>query len=369
MWVFFILVLSGFFIFNTYETIIDYYKHTVITTITSINENPMQLPAVTLCLISMPFFSSNLTLDKFLFECSIADTVCDYKDFRSFEIRTSFAVNNYNPLLMTCFSLNNGRNFSGHANDIKSVTHSEISSAFNFSFYLEKQDILIYYINEAGIKPTSRELDQRFFLPGSFNTLILEKIIESKLELPYNDCYNRENLPDTNYVRQLAEANITYRQINCFELCYQDYLKNYAIENNITEDQAATRKEVRVFDTEKNCKKFCPLECKNTDYKITGTKFYTTDLFKMDYYFEILNEKARKTLKKHINSTEESKKNFVQVKITYDSLRYIKISQTPKTTIYDLISNVGGASGLFMELSFLTIFKVIEFILMIIFKF
>ncbi len=40
------LVLFGFFIFNTYETI---------------------------------------------FECSIADTVCDYKDFRSFEIRTSFA--------------------------------------------------------------------------------------------------------------------------------------------------------------------------------------------------------------------------------------------------------------------------------------
>jgi len=80
-------------------------------------------------------------------------------------------------------------------------------------------------------------------------------------------------LPDTPLVRHLSEANITYRQVNCFELSFQIFVKNYALEHKISEDEARKKEEVQNYDKEKNCNKLCPLECESTQYKISQSMF------------------------------------------------------------------------------------------------
>ncbi len=142
---------------------------------------------------------------------------------------------------------------------------------------------MFYYINDAYVKPIKIEIDKHL-LPGTYNDLKLEKTVEAKLEYPFNNCWDRVNLPDTPLVRQLSEANITYRQANCFELCFQNFVKNYALEQKISEEEARDKDEVQNFDKENNCNKLCPLECESTQYKITQSVFTLADFSDSEEY-------------------------------------------------------------------------------------
>jgi len=354
LWVFFFLVLFSGCIQNALENLDDYYQYTVITKIEYVNENPMTLPAVTLCLASIFSYSTNATLDKALFHCEISGLECEYKDFYSFETRTSYSKD-----IVTCYVLNGGRNSSKNFSKIKSTKTTGPYSGLLLRLYLQKDHFLFYYINDAYVKPIISEIDKHL-IPGTYNDLKLEKNVETKLEFPFNNCWKRKNLPDTHLVRQLTEANITYRQVNCFELCFQNVVQNYALEHKITEDEARETEEVKNFDKEKNCDNFCPLECESAQYKISDTMFTLADIGNGEYGSKWISE-IREKLNQTINSTKELHQNYLKMSVFFDSLKYTKISQTPKTTLSTLVSNLGGSTGLFLDLSFMSACRVSKF--------
>jgi len=217
----------------------------------------MKLPAVTLCLASLyPSLSTNATLDVSLFNCTINGTECGKNDFYSFKTRTSINVQD----VLTCYVLNGGRNSSGHSSEIKSTRTTGPYSGFELIFFLPKDHFFYYYVNDGFVKPTISEITNSIS-SSTVNFLTLEKTVETKLEYPFNNCWDRNNLPDTPLVRQLSEANITYRQLNCFELCFQNFVQNYALENRISEDVARLKEEIKNYDEDKNCNHLCPLEC------------------------------------------------------------------------------------------------------------
>ncbi len=224
LWVFFFLVLVAFLIQNALENLNDYYQYTVITKIEYVNESPMTLPAVTLCLASLETVYTNATLDKALFHCEIDRVKCDHNDFYSFEARAS-----YSDSIINCYVLNGGRNSSGNLNKLKNTIKTGRFSGFLLRLLLPKDHIIFYYFNDAYVKPTTFEID-KYLIPGTSNYFKLEKTIETKLGYPFNYCWKRKNLPDTSLVRQLAEVNITYRQVNCFELCYEMFVQKYALD-------------------------------------------------------------------------------------------------------------------------------------------
>jgi len=234
--------------------------------------------------------------------------------------------------------------------------------------YLPINYSFLYYINDAYVKPTATE-NIKFLLPGTSNVIILEKTVETKLEYPFNNCWNLNNLPDTPLVRQLSAANITYRQVNCFELCFQNFVQNYAREHKIGEAEAILKDEVKNYDKVKNCNHFCPLECESTQYKISESMFSLVDFSNIEKYISEVIPSIENKLNITINSTEEFKKNNLNLIVNFDSLRYTKISQTPKTTLSALVSNLGGSTGLFLDLSFMSVCRAIEFFFGIIFKF
>jgi len=107
----------------------------------------------------------------------------------------------------------------------------------------------------------------------------LEKIVDTKLEYPFNNCWDLVNLPDTSLVRQLSAANLTYRhrQVNCFEICFENFVKGYASVHRISEDEAIEKEEVKNYDRETNCNDLCPLECESTQYKISESILSLTE--------------------------------------------------------------------------------------------
>jgi hypothetical protein len=362
LWVFFFLVLFSFLIQNSLENINDYYQYTVITKIEYVNEYPITLPAVTVCLFSLLTLSTNATLDDVLYNCSISGSVCDAKEFYSFKTRSS--END----MMTCYVLNAGRNSTGHSSKIESTRSTNPNSGLLFELYLPKDHSIYYYINDAYVEPTPSEI-VKYLLPGRISNILLEKTVETKLEYPFNNCWERINLPDTPLVKQLYAANITYRQVNCFDLCLHNFIKIYTLKHELSENEARLKEEVKNYDKVKNCNHLCPLECENTQYKISESMFTLSDFSNIKEYSLKNIPFIQKKLNITVNSTEEFNKNNLQLFVTFDSLKYTKISQTPKTTLSALVSNLGGSTGLFLDLSFMSACRAIEFFLGIIFKF
>jgi len=284
------------------------------------------------------------------------------KDFYSFKTRSSENA------IRTCYVLNGGKNSTGHSSEIKSTSSTDPNSGLILELFLPKDHSIDYYINDAYLKPTTSD-NIKFLLPATTTDIILEKTVETKLEYPFNNCWERVNLPDTPLVRQLSAANITYRQVNCFELCFQNFLQKYASEHKIGEDEARMKIEVRNYDKVKKCNHLCPLECESTQYKISESMFTLGDFSTIEQYSSELIPSIQKKLNITINSTEEFNKNNLQLLIYFDSLKYTKISQTPKTSLSTLVSNLGGSTGLFLDLSFMSVCRAIEFFLGFIFKF
>jgi len=348
---------------NCLENLEDYYQYTVITKIEYVNENPMTLPAFTVCLASSDANFKNFTLDKSLYNCSISRTECDTKEIFSFKTQSG-----YKQEIITCYVLNGGRNSNGHPGEIKSTNTTGFFSGFYLDLYLPTNLSIYYYINDVYVEPTTSEI-VKYLLPGRICNILLEKTVETKLEFPFNDCWERKNLPDTPLVGQLSAKNITYRQVNCFELCLKNFIQKYALEHGISEDEAILKTEVKNYDKEKNCDKLCPLECESTQYKISESIFSNADFSDSEQYNSEEITRIEKKLNITINSAKELNKNILQLQVIFDSLKYTKITQTPKTTLSALISNLGGSTGLFLDLSFMSVCRCIEFFLGIIFKF
>jgi hypothetical protein len=106
--------------------------------------------------------------------------------------------------------------------------------------------------------------------------------------------------------KEIIEINMTYRQINCFELCYHNYLAQFTESRKISIRDAF---DVVVFDFKGNCSEIYPLECDSA-------------------YFEILKD-------------EEPDKQQT-ISFYYTDRKYTVISQTIKTTDAEMVYTIGS---------------------------
>ena len=80
------------------------------------------------------------------------------------------------------------------------------------------------------------------------------------------------------------------------------------------------------FDYEGNCSRKCPLECEQTTFDVSiGEVAFDVNVLNINFFY----------LDRH----------------------YTDISQVVKTSAADLIANTGGVLGLFLELSFLSVYR------------
>jgi hypothetical protein len=83
------------------------------------------------------------------------------------------------------------------------------------------------------------------------------------------------------------------------------------------------------------CVKFCPLECK--------TETYDVSLIRNAFFYDF-------------------NKAYLNLAINYDTSSYLNYEESPSISIYNLVSNIGGAIGLLLGMSLLSIFEVLEVI-------
>ena len=432
MWTLFFLVATGLCSFLIFKSITNYLQFDVVTKIQLFKESPVEFPVVTLCNNNIlaknlsykiineviqsvhnqtfneyhesaknkPFFyadmqnryaqSSSLVamfnpqygdsvkkelsyfIDEMLIGCAYNQQPCSSRDFSWY-----FDVEGGN-----CFQFNSGLDSSGQQAAIKKA---ELAGSYNgliLQLYLGESDNINSLSRSAGMRlmVNNRTIKNRFSqginIPtGSSTEVKLSRTFCSKLPSPYSDCQDLASYDSVLY-RAILAMNLTYRQDDCFDLCFQKmniekcdccnlyfpclFGKEFCI--NATQFQCGfeTYNSFIKSDVNELCSGWCPVECESTEISVsTSASAFPTRSF---YEFYKDNEYFKRLLRNESATYESLRESVLELNIYYDSFAYTKIEQSPVSTIVDLVSNMGGTLGLLIGISLLSLVEILEIV-------
>jgi hypothetical protein len=303
----------------------NYQSNDVVTQIKLVENATMLFPAITFC------FSSDKKVnlsDKWGGLCNF-DSIqnCSINDFENTPLKMENIVQ-YTKGFLNCYTFNGGKNRSGQDKNIFLSNRTGIESGLVISFNLTENEDVLYYTGDNSVHPTLSELRNVVSQDeGKVVYVGLKRIVDEKLPEPHSPCSDNINSKTSYLVKEIIDQNMTYRQENCYELCYLNYLNTFADSQKIEAYYKLN------FDYKKNCSQLCPLECFSTSFE----------------FFQ--SETNRKKFQNSLTS-----------QFFYTDRKYTKLTQIIKTTGADFISNTGGTLGLFLDFTFLSIYRTLIFI-------
>ena len=200
----------------------------------------------------------------------------------------------------------------------------------------------------------------------------ITKSVFNKQKKPYSNCdfiedddgnFEYPSSFDRKYYEQIKSAGYEYSQSMCISFCQVDRIgRNCSLgfssinaptnlDNlcSVNDFYSPIELYFYLFDLynfyfknenfEKECVKMCPLECKSEQYELS-----------------LLRNKGYRNLK--------SEGGYIRVDLNFDSVSYVNYEEFPSISVYNLVSNIGGAIGLLLGMSLLSIFEVLEMIVL-----
>jgi hypothetical protein len=226
-------------------------------------------------------------------------------------------------------------------------------------------------VHESEFQPTGG-----VFFETRKNTFIsIKKTITKKYPSPYSDCIDLDSYKSDLYDYITKTQKKAYRQQDCFDLCQQKHIidecKCYYTKYddlgtgvrpclNLT-DLICVENSFNTFSLEACQKNSCPLECDSTTYDLSLSSLEypdenTYELFKNGYKYDAI-------YLKYFNLTltyDLFKSNAAFFTVYFPNLQYTEIIEVPKTSLYDLFTQIGGSLGMFVSFSIFTLFEFIE---------
>ena len=154
-------------------------------------------------------------------------------DFENFNVTNARRGDSYN-----CYKFN-----GGNKNSVLTSTKFGKYTGLTLNLTLSKNDIMFYYIGANRVKPVFSEFTN-FLQTGKSVFIGMKKTVDSKLPHPYNDCEQDINKATSFLVRRILEQNITYRKVNCYDLCIQEY----ALGKNVSVDAVYNSNRSEMFN-------------------------------------------------------------------------------------------------------------------------
>ena len=311
-WVLMTLVSLAFGLYLTSGTVKEYLDYDVFTQTKIIQATSSLMPSVTFCI-----HDSNT------------------KDFNSFFGKAEFSTQSgfkanltgeqfYQEGFGDCIKFNHFTNKS----EYKLFTANTLDDKLYFKIDLNTVKFRLVYVflsdNYDNILDWSQYITRYFDVKNLYDIEIKKKV-EFKLEEPFNRCQN--------------VSDITYRQTNCLAQCrnrnfasrYNCTLRNFYSVLGYSFCNEGVSKSLE-FNT--ICEEQCPKECSTTKFDV------------------LINNPD---VASNFNGT-------VEFSVYYLYLSYTEIRQTPKMSGYSLLNEIGGALGLFVGITFSSLFEFLEYL-------
>ncbi len=219
------------------------------------------------------------------------------------------------------------------------------------------KDFVVFVHNSSNLISSNTK---SFYFTCQINfVLSLERTFIQKEPQPYSDCIDLSSY-SSQLFDYLIEANYSYRQSDCLDLCIQQnilsscgcYFPRYPSLKtkmkpclNLTEFNCSNN-EIDNFDSSKCISSQCPLECSSITYE-SGT---STGAVRFEPYLVHSND---------IGS------NITLLTASYSTLEYTLVTESSQTTFVDLLTQLGGSLGMFVSFSVFTLFESIEIFVLI----
>jgi hypothetical protein len=113
----------------------------------------------------------------------------------------------------------------------------------------------------------------------------------------------------------------------------------------------------KIVEYKKNCSLLCPLECDSISYEFEISSLDLSLRQKFSNDFLMNAENYNQSI-----GYEEYKERFLNLNIFFSAMEYKELTQTPKTTVIELIANLGGALGIFLGFSVFSLIEIVEVI-------
>lgn len=282
------------------ETFRDFSKFDVITDIQPKEEETMTFPAVTFCLVSFDYVTGQRTarsLRDAIIECSFKGKTepCSFKDFFNFQLISDESTT------YDCYQFNS---LNSPNPGLYETSLVGAGSGLTLTLNLSDTEFVYYYVGDNGVRPVFKEMINIAQM-GKYLWIDFRKLVEIKLPDPFSSCTLDISPGTSDLVKYVLDQNITYRKVNCFDRCKEDRLDS--------------------------CLHLCPLECEKK-------------IFDMNVNFF---------------SLPDSQRNTLIMNVYYLSTEFTESVQTAKVSVSDLVASVGGIVGIFIELSILSIYRLI----------
>jgi hypothetical protein len=414
IWLFILLGSTGATFYFISKSLIDYLNYEVVSQTNVIYELPTQFPTITFC-DNNPFstFESQSFIEKIAFTNKVS-TNSSYAFSLSQLIASSLLVSdaerksfgldinqifqctflNYNCKndlhwywtweYGNCWQFNSGFNLMNEKIDLKNSYNTGSISGLSIviirsnknKYSQSSEDGVVVFVHNNSFGP-AKEL---FIKPGEKAFIQVERTFIQKQPKPYSDCIDLSSYSSELY-DYIIKQNQVYRQQDCFDLCYQKlYLENCKCYDPSTSNLSTSLRPC-LNKTDLDClddqyfnfnliecqAKYCPLECETIKYDLTLSSLVFPS---QTFYDSVLDTNEIRLIYQSIvkeNLTFDSfRSHAVFFNIYYPSLQYTLITESPKISLADLFSQIGGSLGLFVSFSIFTLFEFIELLILFI---
>jgi len=222
--------------------------------------------------------------------------------------------------------------------------------------------------------------DGIFVSPGTSVHVAVNRVFKKMLPYPYSECLigDSDDKPtsfNSDLYQLIKNSPYDYTQNFCLEQCVMKlYYERCGCLSSlyksvITGSICRTDKELSCLSAaywniylannyvQKVCLPQCPLECYSNKFTFSTSAH---DVLGDLYVNKIKNNPnlASDFVSEEINA-ETVRKSFVRINVFYESLSYTMSEEAPQWDGFSLIANIGGNLGLFMGVSFFSIFEII----------
>jgi hypothetical protein len=420
IWLLILLGSTGGTFYFISKSIIDYLNYDVVSQTNIVSEIPTQFPAVTFCDANVfsTIYSQSLLEDvakrngitkinnnwtKILYltilqasNASVSDEERKKFGFGINQILKCEFINNncLNDLHWiwlqeygNFWQFNFGLNFTNQKITLKQTPNNgksfgltvEIFPLYNQNKYITSSSKGMYvFVHNSSFTPRTTLVSLE---PGKASNIEIQKTFIQKSSYPYSECIYLDSYSSKlyDYIKSLGQ---NYRQEVCFRLCLQETIISkcncfVTLYSNLSTTVEAcltlshlvcAEMQYYSFDLY-DCKtKSCPLECETVNYNLSVTsQAYPSQ----NYYGGLLNNESNRNLSlKYLNQTLSyniMKDYSLSFNVYFSENRYTILTESPKTSIADLFSQIGGGLGLFVSFSVFTLFEFIEIFILVIY--
>ncbi|KAK0042341.1 FMRFamide-activated amiloride-sensitive sodium channel [Biomphalaria pfeifferi] len=298
-----------------------------------------------------------------LLYCYTTEGVCNKSDFKLF----------YSSALGNCYTLDT-RSY------IQQVEGS--NEGLDIGIFLEPDEYIEELTETKGLQVLVHDTQSFVFpdddgfqlLPGTSSNIALTLINTKNSPWPYGDCVDDRN---DEYLRKY---NYIYEFYFCNEICYNDYVLEkckcvtteyfdlLGSQGNADNQSLCSRDftsyncstEALYDDYVCKCSKACSINTYN--YRVTSLEWPTFKTGKgmVEYLCGRISMSRCKQLRKL--SYRDLRENFVGMKIFFETFYVESHKVEPVMSITDFLCNLGGCIGLWIGVSILSLFEVLQLV-------